>query len=152
MIKKLVSAIVVLDDFVHVVLAIFLVLVAFGIILYSGRLLIDAFQELYKFSDVTVALLENILLIMIILELLWLIVSYLKARTITVEPFLFIGIISGVRKILIISAESLEAIEPSRFKLLAFETLISLTVTFVLIISLYLIRKSRKLYLGGKKE
>ncbi|MCD6454376.1 MAG: phosphate-starvation-inducible PsiE family protein [Candidatus Aminicenantes bacterium] len=45
----------------------------------------------------------------IMLEVLWLITDYLKSKTINAEPFVIIGIISAIRKILIVGAHPLES-------------------------------------------
>jgi uncharacterized membrane protein (DUF373 family) len=57
-------------------------------------------------SDVGVFLLERILLIFIIAELLYTLRLVDFGGTILVEPFLFIGLIAVVRRILLITAEA----------------------------------------------
>ncbi len=148
--KKIIGVLQIFDDIVHVSITVFLILISIIIFLYA---LVDFTEGILHHGQIihlTLKVLEDILLILIILEIIWLVLNYLRSRTLTVEPFLFIGIISGVRKILIIGARSIEEISLEQIKIYELETIISLMVVVALVISLYLIRKSRGLYLPKK--
>jgi len=87
------------DDVVHVVVALLLI-GATGVILVN---------TIGKFSvGSTAAMVEVIndgLLALIIMEILWTIVRYLGKQEFSLNPFLFIGIIAGIRRLLSIEAE-----------------------------------------------
>ncbi len=148
--RKIVRILEVFDDIVYTAISGFLILISITIFSYAFvNFMVGLFQH-QPVVHLTLKVLEDMLLILILLEIIWLVLNYLKSRTLTVEPFLFIGIISGVRKILIIGAHSIEEISLDKIKIYEFETVISLVVVVALVISLYLIRKSRSLYLDKK--
>jgi hypothetical protein len=49
--------------------------------------------------------LNDVLLVLIVTELMWPIIRFLKREPFTLNPFLYIGIISCIRRILLIEAE-----------------------------------------------
>jgi uncharacterized membrane protein (DUF373 family) len=49
--------------------------------------------------------LNDVLLVLIVMELMWPIIRFLKREPFTLNPFLYIGIISCIRRILLIEAE-----------------------------------------------
>ncbi|MCA1766398.1 MAG: phosphate-starvation-inducible PsiE family protein [Desulfobulbaceae bacterium] len=49
--------------------------------------------------------LNDVLLVLIVMELMWPIIRFLKRESFTLNPFLYIGIISCIRRILLIEAE-----------------------------------------------
>lgn len=68
----------------------------------------DAFIHPLKdigFADAVVTLINDLLLVMIIMEVLRTIGSYIEERGASLRPFLFIGAISATRRILAIGAE-----------------------------------------------
>ena len=87
------------DDAVHVAVAIMLVIAAAVIV---GSTL-GHFKELTSASMVHV--INDALLALIIMEILWTIIRYLGKQPFSLNPFLFIGIIAAVRRILSIEAE-----------------------------------------------
>lgn len=88
-----------IDIILHVVAAI-LLLIACGFILYFAFLNI-----LEPSRQAVIALINDVLLALIILELLWTVVRFLKKQKFLLGPFLAIGIIAGVRRILLIEAQ-----------------------------------------------
>ena len=149
--KKIIRILEIFDDIVYTAISGFLILISITIFLCASIYFVEGLSQHVQVVHLTLKVLEDILLILILLEIIWLVLNYLKSRTLTVEPFLFIGIISGVRKILIIGAHSVEEISMEKIKVYEFETLVSLIVVFALVVSLYLIRKSRSLYLQEKE-
>ncbi len=149
--KKIIGILETFDDIVYTGISAFLIIISIVIFAYAFYNFFDGLLLHQSVVHLTLRVLEDILLILILLEIIWLVLNYLKSRSLTVEPFLFIGIISGVRKILIIGAHSVEELTMQKVKIYEYETIISLTVVVALVISLYLIRKSRSLYLKKKE-
>ncbi len=149
--KNIIRTLEIFDDIVYTAISGFLILISITIFVYAFVNFVEGLMQHVQIVHLTLKVLEDVLLILILLEIIWLVLNYLKSRTLTVEPFLFIGIISGVRKILIIGAHSIEEISMDKIKVYEIETLISLVVVVALVISLYLIRKSRSLYLQKKE-
>jgi uncharacterized membrane protein (DUF373 family) len=94
-------------------------------------------------TDVGVFLLERILLIFIIAELLYTLRLVDFGGTILVEPFLFIGLIAVVRRILLITAEAEGAGGPEDVTGFLVEIGVLGALTLALAISIHLLRRSR---------
>ena len=90
-------------------------------------------------------LLNDLLLVVILLELFRITVDFLKTRAISLEPFLYIGIIAAVRKVLTIGAEMVLAGEVSatRFTQYLLDVAVHGGVIIALVIGLYLYRRTR---------
>ncbi len=90
-------------------------------------------------------LLNDLLLVVILLELFRITVDFLKTRAISLEPFLYIGIIAAVRKVLTIGAEMVLAgeVPASRFTQYLLDVAVHGGVIIALVIGLYLYRRTR---------
>jgi uncharacterized membrane protein (DUF373 family) len=88
------------DILFHIVAAVFL-LIACGFILYY------AFLNILEPTHISmIALVNDVLLALIILELLWTVMRFLKKEQFILGPFIAIGIIAAVRRILLIEAQT----------------------------------------------
>jgi uncharacterized membrane protein (DUF373 family) len=87
------------DDIMHFLVALTLLLCAAFILVraMAGFLHPDMASILNVLNDV--------LLVLIVMELMWPIVRFLKREAFTLNPFLYIGIISSIRRILLLEAE-----------------------------------------------
>jgi uncharacterized membrane protein (DUF373 family) len=141
---RIVSFLEKIDDYIHVFIAFVLLITSFAVVIHSIIKGINKYIKTKDLIESSVIILHELLLAMIILEVLWLIYDYLKTKNISVEPFLIIGIISSVRKILILSAKPIENITPASMDLYIKEIATNTIVIFVIIIGLYLVRKSKK--------
>ena len=92
-------------------------------------------------SDAGVFLLDRVLLLFIIAELLFTLRVVNFGGRIQVEPFLLIGLIAIVRKVLVITAEAQEPGSETSGFLIQIVALAGLTL--VLAIAIYLLRRSR---------
>ncbi len=91
-------------------------------------------------------LLNDLLLVVILLELFHTIVNFLKTREISLEPFLHVGIIAAVRKILTVGAEMvlMETIDHERFNQYLFDVGVHGLVVLALVTGLYFYRATRR--------
>ena len=82
---------------------------------------------------------HDLLFVIILLELFRTVVNFLKSRVITLEPFLYVGIIAGVRRILTSGTQliHLEQIDRGLFELYLWDTGANLVIIFVLVVALY---------------
>ncbi len=87
------------DDIMHFLVAVILLVCAGLIMAQTIPVLLhpDKISLLHVLNDV--------LLVLIVMELMWPIVRFLKREAFSLNPFLYIGIISSVRRILLIEAE-----------------------------------------------
>ena len=125
-------------DIIFHILAALLLLVACGFMLYYAFLNI-----LEPSRSSIIALVNDVLLALIILELLWTVIRFLKKQKFTLGPFLAIGIIAAIRRILLIEAQT-SIMEHTPVEKL-YEIGLSAAVVIVLMVSYYLSVKAQKL-------
>ena len=121
----------------HVVAALML-LVACGFILYYGIL-----NVLHPSRESIIHLINDVLLALIVLELLWTVNRFLKKQRFLLGPFLAIGVIAGVRRILLIEAQTslMEHVEIEKL----YEIGLSAAVVLILMLAYYISVKAEKL-------
>ena len=125
------------DDTVHIIVAVFLVASAFVILGYAARNFVDLT------IDSTLLVVNDVLFVLIIAELLWTIVRYLRREQFSLAPFLFIGIISSLRRILYIDAQMSLGTGDRSFDETLMELGIHVGIIFVLVIAYYLIKRAK---------
>lgn len=125
-------------DIIFHVLAAILLLVACTMILYYATMNI-----LNPTRDSIIHLVNDVLLSLIILELLWTVIRFLKKQKFILGPFLAIGIIAAVRRILLIEAQTsfMEHVPVEKL----YEIGLSAVVIIILMIAYYLSVKAQKL-------
>ncbi len=97
--KILMRIILASDDIIHFAVALTLMLSAAFIIITT----LPNFLHLNKTSILHIV--NDVLLSLIVMELMWPIVRFLKRENFSLNPFLYVGIISSTRRILMIEAE-----------------------------------------------
>lgn len=123
------------DMLLHIMVAIVLIASCFVIAWF-------AFEDLFPLSRASVfQIINDMLLILIILELLWTVIRFLKKKKFVLGPFFSIGIIAALRRILLIEAQTstLKHVEPEKL----YEIALSAGVVLVLIIGYYIAFKAQ---------
>ena len=88
------------------------------------------------------AMIHDLLLVVILLELFRTIINFLKTFVITPEPFLYIGIIASTRRILTIGAEAYsESLGQEQFERYLQDVGLNVLVIVALVFAVYLARK-----------
>ncbi len=125
-----------IDMAFHVIAAL-LLLAACSLILYYAFL-----NVLTPSRQSIIHLVNDVLLALIILELLWTVIRFLKKQKFVLGPFLAIGIIAAVRRILLIEAQTsfLEHVPVEKL----YEIGLSAAVVFVLMVAYYLSVKAER--------
>ena len=112
-------------------------------LLVSG--LINFGQNLVAGSLTTniVALLDRVLLILLVVELLYTVQVSFREHALVPEPFLLVGLIAGIRRVLLLTAELAHVQEKSEavFQQFIVELLVLTVLIVALVISLVLLRK-----------
>ena len=118
-------------------LVVFIMLVAAGVLLVA-----DAIHNLSGLNHSSIlTLLSNALLLLVIKEIIWTVFRFFKKEKFSLSPFLYIGVISGIREILFLSIEkSMEKGDPMIFSI---EILANALVIFLLVAAYYLFKKAR---------
>jgi len=123
------------DDIVHVCVAVTL-LASAAIMLYFTA------ANLAEISISSILLVINdVLFVLIIMELLWTVIRYLRRLEFSLLPFIAIGIISSLRRILMIEAQMSMTETGHDYYMLA-ELGVSTSIVFMLVIAYYMINKS----------
>lgn len=96
------------------------------------------------FLPATVTLLNDLLFVIILLELFRTVLSFLQSERIRLEPFLHVGIIASVRRILTAGAEfsHQDVVPEDIFQHYLLDMTLHVVVILVLMIALYLHRKA----------
>jgi uncharacterized membrane protein (DUF373 family) len=95
--------------------------------------------------DQAIEILDTVLLVMMTMEIVYTVTLSLESHTLVAEPFLVIGAIAAIRRMLVITATStkLEVSNPDAFR----STLIELGLLALLVIamaaSIYILRRSQ---------
>ena len=101
--KKPLKYLQVSDDVVQILLAVLLLVSAIVILGFASYHFVEnVVTDQFK---AVIELIHELLLIMILLELMSTVLTYLKEHIIPLAPFIIIGIISSLRKLLTIGAE-----------------------------------------------
>ena len=98
------------EDVVYIGLAVMLAAIATGLLVDAVVMLVRAITELTLVSQATV-LLDRLLLILMIVEILYTVQVSLREHTLVPEPFLVVGLIAAIRRILVLTAEFAEMAE-----------------------------------------
>ena len=134
-------------------LAIVLVILAV-LILISG--IVGLYQAVLagQVRDQAIDILDGILLVMMIMEIVYTVTLSMEAHTLVAEPFLIVGAIAAIRRMLVITAEGtkLELNNPAAFQ----NTLVELGLLAVTILmiagAIYIMRRSQRFLEPEKKE
>src|ERR1700693_3212473 len=116
--NKLVPALEAADAIVYGLVGVVFLLAALGMLGYS----LVAFPTALRntgFALAVVTLVNDLLLVMIIMEVLRTVLSYLQERATSLQPFLFIAAISATRRILAIGAQMSvtgDTLSPDKFR------------------------------------
>ncbi len=140
--KKITRTIGAVETAVQVLIAVSLLMVATGLLIYT---MVHISHEFLLGKDVihtTIKAIQDILLVIIILEILWTVVSFIESSTIPLEPFLIIAIISSVRGLILQSTKTIEASSEEITKVIIEMGVHGLSI-LVLVLALFILRKSR---------
>lgn len=136
-VPQITSSLITADYIIHVLAAILLLVASLGVFL----------QALSNLNGLTqkniLMLINNALLILIIKEILWTVVKFFRKQAFSISNFLFIGVITSIRNILLVEVQKSVAHVPPME--VAMETLASAVTIFILVVSYYVFNKARNL-------
>ncbi len=137
--KKLnIDSLVVIENVIYFIVA--LLLVASAILLvYNEILSFPAFFKAENQVQTIIEIISKTLLLIMVLEILYTIRITIKEHVLCAEPFLIVGLIAAIRRILIISVETAYYQEKINMYMLEISVLSGMILIFV--ISLVLLRK-----------
>lgn len=130
-----------IEDGIHLVVAALLVLLAGILTLGVVHDLIRSIQGPYHEETVVLSALDSSLVLFIVAELLHTVRLTIRNRNLDAEPFLVVGLIAGIRKVLIVTAEAEKSF---RWNVEGIELLILAGLILVMATAVYVWRRSTR--------
>lgn len=141
------------ESVVLVVIGVALVLVAV-LLLYSS--LYDLNEALRhgagEIENKAIDILNTVLLVMMTMEIVYTVAITLKSHTLKAEPFLIIGVIASIRRMLVITATSTAAAHPEEFHNLLLELGLLAATVVALAGAIWILRYSAHRYAKGREN
>jgi len=131
------------EDIIYIVLGVLLACIALALLLASGGQILHGLTTGTLTTHVT-ELLDQILLTLLTVELLYTVQVSFREHALVPEPFLLVGLIAGIRRILLLTAEYGELHEKTEAALHCFviELAVLTVMVVALVLSLVLLRRS----------
>jgi len=131
------------ESAVLVLIGVVLVVLALLLLWTSGASMIEAVQQ-DQIAHRAIEVLNSVLLVMMTMEIVYTVAISLESHTLSAEPFLIIGTIAAIRRMLVITATSTETErQPAVFH----ETLVELgllaATVIALSVAIWILRRSQ---------
>jgi uncharacterized membrane protein (DUF373 family) len=91
------------EDVIYICTSLVLIVAAFTLLIFTGVEFVSSFNG--NISKSISRLLDGLLLVLMVVEILHTVGIFLKKRKLVIEPFLAVGIIAAIRRVLVITAE-----------------------------------------------
>src|ERR1700720_958265 len=138
------------------ILAVLISLTALATIARSGKLLWDTWHQWMVVADTNLVLrvLDQLLVVLLLVEILHTVRISIRSHTLVTEPFLVVGLIASIRRMLVITLDAANLTSATNWandgqaKLRASMVELALLggTVIVLVVSIYILRKSRSPY------
>ncbi len=137
------------DELVYVVVGLLFLVAAVAMGGYSIETFVRHWNDDFPLALIT--FINDLLLVLIILEVLGTVRRYLETGTTSLEPFLYIGIISATRRILAIGAQTtLGKVNGESFQHLMIDLGVNGGVVLALAVALFLFARNRPPVVGAE--
>ena len=133
------------ESIVLVLIAVVLAILAILLLGSSVMALINAVMT-GQIRELAIEILDSVLLVMMTMEIVGTVSLSLESHTLVVEPFLIIGAIAAIRRMLVITAEStnIEVSNPEAFRSTLIELGLLAFIIIVMAVSMYVLRRSQR--------
>lgn len=133
------------EDIVYAGLGIVLAIAAFALLVTALKNVAAALWN-HSFSGQLVTLLDEILLVLLIIELLYTVQVSFREHGLLAEPFLVVALIAVIRRILVVTAEipKLPGAEEVVFRHYMYEMAVLTVMVLVLVSSLVMLQRQTK--------
>ncbi|MGO8828170.1 MAG: phosphate-starvation-inducible PsiE family protein [Steroidobacteraceae bacterium] len=140
-----------IEIFSYILLGVLLAVAALAGIWGGAQLLVSAIHARGE-TDVLVVAIDRLLFVLMVVEILRTVRVSFRTGSLVGEPFLVVGLIASIRRVLIITLESSQANQPGRWtpesQAMVHSSMLELGVLggliLVMVISIYLLRRSRR--------
>jgi hypothetical protein len=138
-----------------------LMLIGVALVLVAVLLLYSSMHDLYEavyrgpgeIEHKAVEILNTVLLVMMTMEIVYTVAISLKSHTLNAEPFLIIGVIAGIRRMLVITATSTEqeVVHPDQFHNMLVELGLLAATVVALASAIWIFRYSEHKYVKSQQ-
>jgi uncharacterized membrane protein (DUF373 family) len=125
------------EDLIYAVIAIFLIGSGFLLLIGAGIGISKSF-DVNNIHALVVNLLDETLLVFVVVELLHTVRITLRDHSLAAEPFLIVGLIAGVRRILILTASSDTLHSGPDFVVYWVQLLLLIVLVVAMVVALYI--------------
>jgi phosphate starvation-inducible membrane PsiE len=126
------------ERFVLIMIAIVLSLLALLLLASGVQVLVQSAMD-WTIRDKAIEILDTVLLVMMTMEIVYTVTLSLESHTLVAEPFLVIGAIAAIRRILVITAETSRTADTNTF----IELFLLAFIVIVMALSIYILRRSQ---------
>jgi len=138
-----------IETLAYIILGLFLAMAALIGIADSGVALFRAAQA-FGDTEVLVVAIDGLLFVLMVVEILHTVRASFRSGKLVCEPFLIVGLIASIRRVLVITLESSQVNQPGKWspdsEAILHSTILELAVLgaliFVMVVSIYLLRRS----------
>jgi uncharacterized membrane protein (DUF373 family) len=143
--EKISSVFTRVEDVTYVGLAVLLAASALFLLFAAAWSLIEGISSSGPAKDLTIEVLDQILLVLMIIEILSTVQVSFREHVLTPEPFLVVALIAAIRRVLVITAEfsSPSEVLEAAFRNAMFELGLLTVLIFSLVFSLHFLKKNR---------
>ncbi len=135
------AALEVVEDVIYAIIAIFLI--GSGVLLLAGAGIdISKNFDVNNIHPLVVRVLDETLLVFMVVELLHTVRITLRDHTLAAEPFLIVGLIAGVRRILILTASSDSLHSGPDFVVYWVQLLLLIVLVVAMVVALFIWRRT----------
>jgi phosphate starvation-inducible membrane PsiE len=139
-----------------IVLTMIAVVLAVLAVLLLGSSVVAMYNALLsgQIRDLAIEILDSVLLVMMTMEIVYTVALSLESHSLVAEPFLIVGAIAAIRRMLVITAEStkIEVSNPEAFRNTLFELGLLAVIIVAMAVSIYIIRRSKALKVTEEAE
>lgn len=135
-VRKVANLLIWTEIIIHLIVFVMLVMAAILII-------VDSIKNLDNANFSLLTLLSNALLLLVIKEIIWTVLRFIKQEKFSLSPFIYIGVISSIREIMFLSIQ--KTIEKTAGITISLEILVNAFVVFLLVLAYYFFKKARVL-------
>lgn len=140
-----------IETLAYVVLGLLLAIAALIGIADAGVALLKAAQSFGNAEALVIAI-DGLLFVLMVVEILHTVRASFRSGTLVCEPFLIVGLIASIRRVLVITLESSQVNQPGKWspdsEAILHSTMLELAVLggliFIMVASIYLLRRSHR--------
>lgn len=127
-----------------VYLALGLVLIATAVLaLGSAVVLLWGAVIDWSGTEAIITVVDRLLFVLMLIEILHTVRDSLRSGALACEPFLIVGLIASIRRVLVITLESSQARQKGWFRASMIELAVLAGLILVMVVSIWLLRRSR---------